>query len=785
MKFIEKLRRIPPVWWVAFFAIVLILPGLGSFGFWDPWELKLAERARDMARSDALFDVTLNKRFSAEPPLDLGLNALGMRIFGVSELGGRMSGALFGIFTMLAVYWAGAGLFRRRAAALAALALASMPLFVLESRQLTSDMPLMAGLALAVGGFGRLAWPGSGTRRIRDLIIAVVGLVLGLLSGGALLGLVLPTLSITMAVVVGWGLRPRSVDDPAASKLSLPGEGEHVPADKTLGASLFAPHPLGGFALIGTAVVGVVFLILTLTKANVAGQYSILLGGIPRSGTPNVTFDYIVRQLGFGLFPWSALAVFALGRPLIRLGGGDDPDGGRLAFSQLYLLIFAGFGFSLSTIFVFMTGEGRFCALAPIALAIGALLDEALEGDRAEPVLGLLVATGTMVLARDLVLTPEELVSVHTLNKVQWPAKLKLGWMFLSTGLIVGAGLYTGLATRGRALGRVALRDLGNAKPWRRWLEKMVVEVGRYGIQVAVAMAAIFGLVVSHGIVPKLSGDFSFKPTLESYARLARPGEPIGRYKVEGEGAKFYSRSDMTDLPSQSRVVEFLQQGVRAFALVPTSELSALDAALKTARVPYAVVDARSSRFLLLSNRLSEGEKDSNPLKENVWMAPRAPEPVIEPGATEPSRYEWFNPQPPWQPRIITSSVFADSIELVGADFPQVVRRPGSIPLTLYFRVQKKPPAGFKIFGHFDIPGEPRLIGDHPPLNGAFPTEHWLPGEYIRDTYDVEVPLMTTPAGTYTVFIGFWPGGEGKRLKITAGQNDGADRARLGTLEIK
>ena len=325
MKLVERLRRISPIWWVAIFAIVLILPGLGSFGFWDPWELKLAERARDMARSDALFDVTLNRRFTAEPPLDLGLNALGMRVFGVSEFGGRISHALFGIFTVLAVYWAGAGLFRRRAAALSALVLASMPLFVFESRQLTSDMPLVAGLTLALGGFGRLAWPGYGKRKIRDLIVAAVGLLLGLFSGGALLGVVLPTLSITMAVVVGWGLRPRSVDDPAADKLALPGQGDHVPADKTLGASLFAPHPLGGFALIGAATIGVLFLVLTLTRANVAGHYSLLLGGVPRGGTPSVTFDYIVRQLGFGLFPWSALAIFALGRPLIRLGGGDDP----------------------------------------------------------------------------------------------------------------------------------------------------------------------------------------------------------------------------------------------------------------------------------------------------------------------------------------------------------------------------------------------------------------------------------------------------------------------------
>ena len=44
---------------------------------------------------------------------------------------------------------------------------------------------------------------------------------------------------------------------------------------------------------------------------------------------------------------------------------------------------------------------------------------------------------------------------------------------------------------------------------------------------------------------------------------------------------------------------------------------------------------------------------------------------------------------------------------------------------------------------------------------------------------------MTTPAGTYTVYMGFWPGGEGKRLKVSAGPSDGNDRVRLGTIEIK
>jgi len=791
MHWVEKLRRIPPVFWIAIFAVALILPRLGSYGFWDPWELKIAERARDLADSSSLFDVTLNKRFPAEPPLDLVVTALGMRVFSVGEFGGRIGNGLVAILAIFAVYWAGLGLFRRRAAVLAALAMGSLPLFVFEARQIASDMPLVAGLALALGGLGRYAWPPDGARRLRDLGVAAVGLLMGLLSGGALLGVALPCLALGGALLVGAGLRPQAPAAGAdAGALCAAGVGPDVPADASLGQGLFRRGARGWVLLAVIATLGVVVFVLTLVLGNVAGKFSLLLGGIPRAGTPSTTFDFFVKQLGFGLFPWSALAVFALGRPLIRLGADGEEGGDRLAFVQLFLLVFAAFGFALSGLFVLMAGEARYAALAPIALAIGSLLDEALEGKRAEPVLGLLVATGTMVVARDFVLEPEELLSVHTLAKVHWPPVIQVGSLFLWVGLLFAGGLYTGLATRGRALAHVALRDLGKAGAWRRRIEKVVVEAGRFGIQIAVLAAVVFAFTVGQYLVPAISRHMSFKPLLESYTRFARKGERIGRYKVEAQGAGFYSRREMVDLPTADRVTDFLRSSDRVFALVPTTDLAVLDVAFKTGRVNYFVVDASSTRFLLLSNRLEGGEKDENPLKKNVWMAPQLPRVVASAEAQAAPgealrKTEWPEQPVPWKWRVPARTMFEDSIELVGADYPQSIRRPGKIPLTLYFRVHKKPRPGFRVFVHFDAPGEPRLLGDHALLNGTFPTDYWLPGEYIRDTYDVDVPLMTTPAGRYTLFVGFWPGGEGKRLKITAGQNDGADRTQLGYIDIK
>ncbi len=404
-------------------------------------------------------------------------------------------------------------------------------------------------------------------------------------------------------------------------------------------------------------------------------------------------------------------------------------------------------------------------------------LDEALEGNRSEPVAGLLMATGTMVIARDFFLTPEELVSVHLLDKVKWPAVISVEHLVLAIGFLVALGVYTGLAARGRALGRVPPQDLTNARNWRRRAEPFVMGAGRWGLQAATACAVLFAFYLAQGLVPHLSTHYSFKPILESYARYAKAGEKIGKYHIEGHGAGFYGREKMADIPSQDRLVEFLRDGNRVFALVSADDLAALDSALKSAKVEYTVVDAESTRFLLLSNRQSPGEADQNPLRKNVWMSPAPP----------PAGTDTWQPdeKPPWNWRVPVFATFGDAIDLVGADFPPSVRRPGKIPLELTFRVKGHPTGSYKIFVHFDGPAAPRLLGDHDALNKAFPTNYWLPGEYVRDHYDVDVPLMTTPAGTYTVYMGFWPGGEGKRLKITKGPNDGADRVRLGTIEIK
>jgi 4-amino-4-deoxy-L-arabinose transferase-like glycosyltransferase len=677
------LRRVPPAVWVLLAGAALLLPGLGSFGLWEPSESELVGRL-----------TSEGPRMT--PYLERALPLWGLGLVG-GEGGLRLGFALTALAAVLVVYWAGRGLGGRRAALLAAGALLGMPLFLFQGRQLTSDMPLVLALALAAGGWGRLLW-GARPSRL-DLGAGLLGLVVGQLSGGTLVGVVAPLAAVAGATLV------------------------QPPADRR---KLLLARGLGVAAVLGLAL---------FLRPQIAGVYSQLLGGVPRLGAAPQTFEALIRQAGFGLFPWSALAFFALGRALI-----DADEQSPRAGAGLYFLLLATFVLAASTVRARLVGDGRFTALAPVALALGSFLDDGLgspEDAAGDRLLALLAAVGTVLVARDLYLEPEELFSVHTLAKIKWPPQVSAGGLLLGVGLLFSGALAVGLATRRRAalLGTVAI-----------------------GLALAVALVQV--------LVPQLSRHLSRKAVVDVYRHSAANGEPLARYRVEGPGAAAWHAAPGPVLATREALAGYLRRPERSFALVGAEELASVDEAIKAGGGSYGVLDA-SSRLLLLTNRLLPGEEDRNPLRRNVWT------PAVE-GA-----------RPPWPaPRVKTTSVFGGAVELLGADFPSTVRRPGGLPVTLTFRVRQRPPAGYGIFMHLeDASGITN--GDHQPVEGTFPTAFWLPGEFIRDEHTIDLPLALTSAGSYRLLVGMWPGGNRARLPVTSGETDGNDRVPLGMVTVR
>jgi hypothetical protein len=58
----------------------------------------------------------------------------------------------------------------------------------------------------------------------------------------------------------------------------------------------------------------------------------------------------------------------------------------------------------------------------------------------------------------------------------------------------------------------------------------------------------------------------------------------------------------------------------------------------------------------------------------------------------------------------------------------------------------------------------------------------WDKGDVVVDRQRLEVP-NDYPAGAYTVYLGFYQGE--KRLEISEGPNDGANRVNAGVLRIR
>ena len=151
-------------------ATLLYLPLLGGFSLIDPWESHYGEVAREMiARDDWISPWWAQGRwFWSKPVLDLWLEALSMRAFGVHAAAGamltpalgvtprpewalRLPAFLFAVTGLHVLYKGIARTFSERAGLLAALALGTMPQFFLMARQAITDMPLVGSLAAILG----------------------------------------------------------------------------------------------------------------------------------------------------------------------------------------------------------------------------------------------------------------------------------------------------------------------------------------------------------------------------------------------------------------------------------------------------------------------------------------------------------------------------------------------------------------------------------------------------------------------------------------------------------
>ncbi len=119
------------------------------------------------------------------------------------------------------------------------------------------------------------------------------------------------------------------------------------------------------------------------------------------------------------------------------------------------------------------------------------------------------------------------------------------------------------------------------------------------------------------------------------------------------------------------------------------------------------------------------------------------------------------------------SVTFGSHVALVGYDVQVQTSndKPGTVTLTLYWQALGEMDTDYTVFVHLvDGNGTERGQHDSMPVNGAYPTTLWQPGEFVTDAHTLALP-PDLPPDDYGLEVGLYQVETGRRLAV-AGNGD-------------
>jgi mannosyltransferase len=145
-----------------------------------------------------------------------------------------------------------------------------------------------------------------------------------------------------------------------------------------------------------------------------------------------------------------------------------------------------------------------------------------------------------------------------------------------------------------------------------------------------------------------------------------------------------------------------------------------------------------------------------------------------------------FVPPHPEAPRLAN---FDDRIALLGADLaPDSVAPGGVLRITLYWQARVEMDIPYTVFVHLLGPDGQVVAGhDGEPASGTRPTTGWVPGEYITDTHEVQIP-GDLPPGQYIIEVGLYDAGAPAMPRLLVLDPDGkseTDRVIFGPVSVR
>jgi 4-amino-4-deoxy-L-arabinose transferase-like glycosyltransferase len=268
--------------------------------------------------------------------------------------------------------------------------------------------------------------------------------------------------------------------------------------------------------------------------------------------------EYFVHQLGFGLFPWSALVPAAL----IRWAGFARPSGDRRSRLVLFALLWAAATFALFSIMETKFHHYALPVIPPAAILLGLWLDDLPRDRRAGTTLLIVLGVGLLLLlCRDLVKDPSHLV-VMFIYKYNRLFPYELGF----EPWVVGLSLPLVMAT--------ALLAVRRAR--------------RYAIWALTAVAVLFTLWSLNHYQLRLAPHWGQKNLHAIYHRARRgPEERLIAWQLNWRGENFYSKNQVIVhmQPKETpRFKAFLRRhtGQRFYLIMEQGRLGTLKSILKS-----------------------------------------------------------------------------------------------------------------------------------------------------------------------------------------------------------
>lgn len=257
---------------------------LGSSSLWDANEAFYAETPREMLESGDYVNPSFNykPRFN-KPPLCYWIVAASYKVLGVSESAERLPLAFGALIMVIAAFFLGRAAYSTEAGLFAAIALASMPRFLMFSRRIMIDVYIALFMSLTLLFF-MLAERYENKRKL-FLILMYVCVGLGIMTKGPVAA-ALPTLAFIIYL--------------AATRQLNKIRRMMLPTGALIVASIVLPWYVAIYWEHGW------FYIKTFLLQDNISRYTQPVWG-PRRGP----FFYLPVMLG-DLFPWSLFLFFAI-----------------------------------------------------------------------------------------------------------------------------------------------------------------------------------------------------------------------------------------------------------------------------------------------------------------------------------------------------------------------------------------------------------------------------------------------------------------------------------------